>query len=149
MDEPKLATSKGGIYYDNSLSYEAIENLRFSLLGDDDTTSTDGKKYNEVNNDKAIEAVSKNVSKFIDELFNITDANKFMVGSLGADPSLFEQIPELCKYNLVEFTRQGLKAKLNELSDWGQDPSAPIEETMFFYPIVAMLNNLAREISNK
>ena len=24
-----------------------------------------------------------------------------------------------------------------------------IEETMFFYPIVAMLNNLAREISNK
>ncbi len=149
VDEPKLATSKGGIYYDNSLSYEAIESLRFSLLGDDDTTSTEGKKYNEVNNDKAIEAVSKNVSKFIDELFHISDANKFMVGSLGADPSLFEQIPELCKYNLVEFTRQGLKAKLNELSDWGQDPSAPIEETMFFYPIVAMLNNLAREISNK
>lgn len=149
VDEPKLATSKGGIYYDNSLSYDAIENLRFSLLGGDDTTSTDGKKYNEVNNDKAIEAVSKNVSKFIDELFHITDANKFMVGSLGADPSLFEQIPELCKYNLVEFTRQGLRAKLSELSDWGQDPSAPIEETMFFYPIVAMLNNLAREISNK
>lgn len=149
VDEPKLATSKGGIYYDNSLSYEAIENLRFSLLGDDDTTSTEGKKYNEVNNDNTIEAVSKNVSKFIDELFQITDANKFMVGSLGADPSLFEQIPRLCKYNLVEFTRQGLKAKLNELSDWGQDPSAPIEETMFFYPIVAMLNNLAREISNK
>jgi len=149
VDEPKLATSKGGIYYDNSLSYEAIESLRFSLLGADDTTSTEGKKYNEVNNDKAIEAVSKNVSKFIDELFHISDANKFMVGSLGADPSLFEQIPELCKYNLVEFTRQGLKAKLNELSDWGQDPSAPIEETMFFYPIVAMLNNLAREISNK
>ena len=147
--EPKLATSKGGIYYDNSLSYEGIEKLRFSLLGDDDTTSTEGKKYNEVNNDAAINAVSNNVSKFIDELFHITDANKFMVRSLGADPSLFEQIPELCKYNLVEFTRQGLKAKLNELSDWGQDPSAPIEETMFFYPIVAMLNNLAREISNK
>ena len=149
VDEPKLATSKGGIYYDNSLSYEAIEKLRFSLLGDNDTTFTDGKKYNEVNNDRAIEAVGKNVGKFIDELFHISDANKFMVGSLGADSSLFEQIPELCKYNLVEFTRQGLKAKLNELSDWGQDPSAPIEETMFFYPIVAMLNNLAREISNK
>ena len=149
VDEPKLATSKGGIYYDNSLSYEAIEKLRFSLLGDNDTTFTDGKKYNEVNNDRAIEDVGKNVGKFIDELFHISDANKFMVGSLGADSSLFEQIPELCKYNLVEFTRQGLKAKLNELSDWGQDPSAPIEETMFFYPIVAMLNNLAREISNK
>ena len=147
--EPKLATSKGGIYYDNSLSYDGIEKLRFSLLGYDDTTSTEGKKYNEVNNDAAIEAVSRNVSKFIDELFHISDANKFMVSSMGADPSLFEQIPGLCKYNLVEFTRQGLKAKLNELSDWGQDPSAPIEETMFFYPIVAMLNNLAREISNK
>lgn len=148
-EEPKLATSKGGIYYDNSLTYEGIEKLRFSLLGADDSTSTEGKKYNEVNNDSAINAVSNNVSKFIDELFHITDANRFMVRSLGADPSLFEQIPDLCKYNLVEFTRQGLKAKLNELSDWGQDPSAPIEETMFFYPIVAMLNNLAREISNK
>ena len=131
------------------MSYDGIEKLRFSLLGNDDTTSTEGKKYNEVNNDAAIEAVSKNVSKFIDELFQISDANRFMVSSMGADPSLFEQIPALCKYNLVEFTKQGLKAKLNELSDWGQDPSAPIEETMFFYPIVAMLNNLAREISNK
>lgn len=147
--EPKLATSKGGIYYDNSLTYDAIENLRFSLLGNDDSTSITGKAYNEVNNEPTIEAVSNNVSKFIDDLFAIKDANKFMVNSLGADPSLFNQIPELCKYNLVEFTRQGLKAKLGELSDWGQDPSAPIEETMFFYPIVAMLNNLAREISNK
>ena len=149
VEEPKLATSKGGIYYDNSLTYEAIENLRFSLLGNDDSTVAAGMTYDQVNNDHSIEAVSKNVSKFIDELFAIKDANKFMVNSLGADPSLFEQIPELCKYNLVEFTRQGLRAKLNELSDWGQDPSAPIEETMFFYPIVAMLNNLAREISIK
>ena len=149
VDEPKLATSKGGIYYDNSLTYEAIENLRFSLLGNDDNTEAAGMTYAQVNNEESVEAVSKNVSKFIDELFTIKGANGFMVNSLGADPSLFDQIPKLCKYNLVEFTRQGLKAKLNELSDWGQDPSAPIEETMFFYPIVAMLNNLAREISNR
>lgn len=148
-DEPKLATSKGGIYYDNSLTYEAIENMRFSLLGTDDTTVITGKTYNQVNNDESIKAVSRNVSAFIDELFSIDDANKFMVRSLGADPSLFTQIPELCKYNLEEYTKQGLKAKLVELSDWGVDPSAPIEETMFFYPVVAMLNNLAREISNK
>ena len=145
--EPKLATSKGGIYYDGSLSFDSIENMRFSLLGNDNNTSTEGKTYNQVNNDTEIEAVSKNVDKFIDELFQITDANRFMVNSLGADPGLFEQIPKICKYNLVEFTRQGIKAKLNELSDWGQDSSANIEETMFFYPIVAMLNNLAREIS--
>lgn len=63
--------------------------------------------------------------------------------------SLFEQVSNLCKYNLVEFTRQGLNSKLSELKDWGVELSAPIEETMFFYPIVAMLNNLAREISNK
>jgi len=148
-EEPKLATSKGGIYYDNSLTYEAIENMRFSLLGTDDTSVITGKTYNQVNNDESIKAVSKNVSKFIDDLFDIADANKFMVRSFGADPSLFNQIPELCKYNLEEFTKQGLKAKLGELSDWGVDPSAPIEETMFFYPVVAMLNNLAREISNK
>lgn len=147
--EPKLATSKGGIYYDNSLSYDGIENLRFSLLGNDDTTTTEGKKYSEVNNDEIINDVTTNVNCFIDDLFNITDANKFMVRSLGADSSMFDQIPDLCRQHLDEYTRQGLKAKLTELSDWGQDSSAPIEETMFFYPIVAMLNNLAREISKK
>ena len=146
--EPKLATSKGGIYYDNSLTYDAIERLRFSLLGDDDVTSVEGMTYNQVNNDSKIGDVSKNVSKFIDDLFSIEDANRFMVNSLGADPSLFEQASKLCKNNLVEFTRQGLNAKLSELQDWGVELSAPIEETMFFYPIVAMLNNLAREISN-
>lgn len=146
--EPKLATSKGGIYYDNSLTFDAIERLRYSLLGDDDVTSVDGMTYNQVNNDSKIGDVSKNVSKFIDDLFSIEDANRFMVNSLGADPSLFEQASKLCKVNLVEFTRQGLNAKLGELQDWGVELSAPIEETMFFYPIVAMLNNLAREISN-
>lgn len=146
--EPKLATSKGGIYYDNSLTFDAIERLRYSLLGDDDVTSVEGMTYNQVNNDSKIGDVSKNVSKFIDDLFSIEDANRFMVNSLGADPSLFEQASKLCKVNLVEFTRQGLNAKLGELQDWGVELSAPIEETMFFYPIVAMLNNLAREISN-
>ncbi len=147
--EPKLATSKGGIYYDNSLTYDAIEKLRFSLLGDDDVTPIDGMTYNQVNNEDKIEAVSNNVSRFIDDLFSIEEANRFMVNSFGADPSLFEQVSNLCKYNLVEFTRQGLNSKLSELKDWGVELSAPIEETMFFYPIVAMLNNLAREISNK
>ena len=148
-EEPKLATSKGGIYYDDSLSFGAIENMRYSLLGTDATTSVAGMTYNQVNNDATIKKVSQAVEKFIDDLFSISGSNKLMVNSLGADASLFTQIPALCKYNLEEYTKQGLKAKLDELSDWGVDPMAPIEETMFFYPIVAMLNNLAREISNK
>lgn len=148
-EEPKLATSKGGVYYDNSLSYEAIENMRYCLLGNDDTTTIAGKTYKQVNNKDLIESVSTNVSQFIDDLFSISDANRLMVNSLGADPSLFARMPELCKINLIEFTKQGLNAKLSELKDWGVDPTAPIEETMFFYPVVAMLNNLAREISKK
>lgn len=147
-EEPKLATCKGGIYYDNSLSFEDIENMRYSLLGTDSTTQVAGMTYNQVNNDDTIKKVSHSVEKFVDDLFGLSDANKFMVNSLGADASLFSKIPSLCKYNLEEYTKQGLKAKLDELSDWGADPTAPIEETMFFYPMVAMLNNLAREIGN-
>ena len=146
--EPKLATCKGGIYYNDSLSYEDIEKLRYSLLGIDDKATVEGKTYRDVNNDSTVEQVSENVSKFIDDLFGLSEANSLMVKSIGADPSLFNQIPQMCKYNLLEFTKQGLKSKLEELSDWGVDPTAPIEETMFFYPIVAMLNNLAREIAN-
>lgn len=147
-DEPKLATSKGGIYYDGSLSYEDVEKMRYSLLGTDGTTSVAGITYNQVNNENTIKKVSQSVGKFIDDLFSVEGINKILVDSLGADASLFSKIPSLCKKNLEEFTKQGLKAKLDELSDWGVEPTAPVEETMFFYPVVSMLNNLAREISN-
>ena len=147
-DEPKLATSKGGIYYDGSLSYEDVEKMRYSLLGTDGTTSVAGITYNQVNNENTIKKVSQSVGKFIDDLFSVEGINKILVDSLGADASLFSKIPSLCKKNLEEFTKQGLKGKLGELSDWGVEPTAPVEETMFFYPVVSMLNNLAREISN-
>lgn len=147
-EEPKLATSKGGIYYDGSLSFEDVEKMRYSLLGTDDTTSVDGITYNQVNNEDIIRKVTLSVGRFIDDLFSVEKINKILVDSLGADASLFSKIPSLCKKNLDEFTKQGLKAKLDELSDWGVEPTAPVEETMFFYPVVAMLNNLAREISN-
>lgn len=147
IDEPKLATCKGGIYYDNSLPFEDIEKMRCSLLGTDATTFVEGFTYNQVTDEKSIKEVTNNVKYFIDTLFSLPDVNNVMVNTLGADASLFSKIPELCKQNLIEFTKQGLQAKLDELSDWGVDPTAPIEETMFFYPIVAMLNNLAREIS--
>lgn len=147
-EEPKLATSKGGIYYDGSLSFDVVENMRYSLLGTDGTTSVAGMTYNQVNNEETIRKVSQSVGNFIDDLFSVENINKILVDSLGADASLFSKIPSLCKKNLEEYTKQGLKAKLDELKGWGVEPTAPVEETMFFYPVVAMLNYLAREISN-
>lgn len=147
-EEPKLATSKGGIYYDGSLSFDDVENMRYSLLGTDGTTSVAGMTYNQVNNEETIRKVSQSVGNFIDDLFSVENINKILVDSLGADASLFSKIPSLCKKNLEEYTKQGLKAKLDELKGWGVEPTAPVEETMFFYPVVAMLNYLAREISN-
>ena len=41
---------------------------------------------------------------------------------------------------------EGLEKKNDELKAWGAGDDADIEETLFFYPIVAMLSNLARNI---
>ena len=59
------------------------------------------------------------------------------------DRELFEDI-----YNLVcEFAKSALDARKEELKTWKADDSCKLEETLFFYPVIGMLNNLAREMA--
>lgn len=148
-NEPKLATCKGGIAHKSNLSFEGIESIKTSLLGIDGQTFTDNIKYKDIDNDNTIKAVAQNVSEFIDFLFSIHDNNKqFFVKYLAADAQIIEKIKKLCKSELIEYTKQGVEKKMEELQSWGAGEDTEVEETMFFYPIVAMLNNIAREIIN-
>lgn len=146
-DEPKLATCKGGISCKENLTYDEIEDLKSSLLGIDDAKFTNDYHYDMIKSED-INAVANKVSEFIDFLFAINDENRnFFVDSLATDASVIKNVKDICKEDLVEYTKQGLEKKLDEIKSWGLGNDAEIEETLFFYPIVAMLSNLARKIN--
>lgn len=146
-DEPKLATCKGGISCRDNLTYDQIDEIKTSLLGTDAGTFTTGKHYNSIDI-VDIEAVAGYVSRFIDFLFEANDENKnFFVESLGANASVIKNVKAICKEDLIEYTKQGLEKKLEEIVAWASDDNTEMEETMFFYPIVPMLSNLARKIN--
>lgn len=146
-DEPKLATCKGGISCKECLSYDQVDNLKTSLFGTDAVTFTTGKHYDMIGKAE-IDGVADSVSRFIDFLFEVNDENKnFFVDSLATDASVIKNVKAVCKEDLVEYTKQGLEKKMEEIQSWGLGKDAEVEETMFFYPIVAMLSNLARKIN--
>ena len=145
-DEPKLATCKGGISAKENLSFEQIRELKISLLGIDNSTVASDFRYDEIGNNE-IASIAAGVSKFIDFLFEVNDENgNFFVDSFSADASVIRKVKAICNEDLVEYTKQGLSKKIEELAAWGTGEDSVIEETLFFYPIVAMLSNLARKI---
>ena len=145
-EEPKLATCKGGIAHRNNLSFEAIEDIKVSLLGTDCVEMSDGYTYKQIQTEQ-IQSVANHVAKFIDFIFEINSENKnFFVTNLSADAGLVSKVKDICNSDLLEYTKQGLEKKYEELESWGANGDAEVEETLFFYPIVAMLSNLARQI---
>ena len=90
---------------------------------------------------------ANHVAQFLEFIFAINSENKnFFVNNLAADAGLVRKVKDICNSDLVEYTKQGLEKKYEELNSWGADGETEIEETLFFYPIVAMLSNLARQI---
>lgn len=157
-ENPKLATCKGGIARIDELtrhsrniddkrtddSYEKIDEIRTSLLGTDNTTFCDNKHYNSIG-DTEISKVAHSVSDFVDFLFELNrENNNFFVKNFVADGTVIEKVKEKCKEDLNEYTKQGLIRKLDEMSN---DKEEIVEETMFFYPIVPMLNRVANMLS--
>ena len=146
-DDPKLATCKGGIAQKSNLSFDKVEELRTSLLGTDTTTFAEGQKYKSIGRQE-YEEIAKRVEQFIDFLFELNqENNNFFVNNFVVDGTVGESVKKTCKLDLAEYTTQGYNNKLEELSKWGQNAEAEIEETMFFYPIVPMMNRLAKMLS--
>jgi hypothetical protein len=145
-EQPKLATCKGGIAHRNNMSFEDIEDIKASLLGTNTTVFSDGYTYKQIQTNE-INAIANHVARFIDFVFAINSENKnFFVNNLAADASIIHKVKDICNSDLVEYTKQGLEKKNEELESWGANNETEIEETLFFYPIVAMLSNLARQI---
>ena len=99
----------------------------------------------DVNNDQSIKKdVIEEVKEFFKLIFEI-DSNEFSFSrKFDSNPAHIDKYKEIIKKDLEDKLNDGLKEKEKEL--YG-NKNAELEETLFFYPLVGVLNNLAFEIS--
>lgn len=142
--EPKKATSKGGIINQESQTPAQIRKIKYTLLGDDMSQSpvlATNMQYGDIaKNDKKVDEIVNSVSEFVDFLFELHDKNDdFFTNYLGAEASIIDKVKKICS-NKTEM-RQSLLHALSSKRD-----DAKIEETLFFYPLVAILHELAAQV---
>lgn len=144
-DNPKTATCKGGILTDNSDVNFDTDELKYNLLGVNGEQTIDNVAYNDVNEDM-ISKVVYEVESLIDYALS-SDKITFYAKYFGVNQGKSNGIDEICKTKLKQYIKSALEARKEELKTWNADENSKLEETLFFYPIIGMLNNLAREMA--
>ena len=151
-ENPKVATCKGGILAQTNEDFETIDNLKCSLIGiDKSTLSTDGNIFSFDSN--LTSKVISEVEDFIEFIFKLnTDNKNIFSNKFDADSAILNSIKRISKENLDEYIYSGLEQYKTEFERWGGDSNSSemkLSETLFFLPIIGMLNNLANKIANQ
>ena len=143
---PKEATCKGGIMCDKALlihHHNTVNNCKLILKGCDNASfATDGDTYDMID-DAYIDNVAKQVKEFVDTFFELNKTFKFS-DNFAIDRESVEMAKNVCYRDIDTFVRNGLAMRIKEV---GKDQ--PVEETLFFYPIIGIMNALADKISEK
>ncbi|MCM1034882.1 MAG: hypothetical protein NC038_00025 [Paludibacter sp.] len=140
-DRPKEATANGGL--EATTEQATAQPEQIVLLGTDNKTFVVNEKYDTIN-DEQKKAVINNVIDFINFIPTLNENNRF--GSeYNLDVTILNKILEICKQNLSSYLDLGIDKVLQLLAD-DRARTTNITESLFFLPIVGMLNNLAKEI---
>lgn len=137
---PKEATCKGGLFLDQEP--DNIEEVKTILLAnklvDDETYKNAELLYDEVENEV------RNFADFL--VFKLAKHKSISLsGDFGIDKSYLEMAVECFNDNLRTYIEKGVTSKLNS-GDVGIEDR--IEETLFFYPIIGVMNDLSDRICN-
>lgn len=142
-ENPKEATCKGGLLNAKSQDYSDIMNLKQTLLGDTSNTfSSTGLQYNEI--DETLEkSVMEEVNKAIQLFFDLNKKFSY-VDKFDTERSKWEIVQKWCQRDIKTYLKNGINSKKEEIEKTGSDPK--IEETLFFYPFVGVLNMIAQKV---
>jgi hypothetical protein len=138
--QPKEITCKGGLLCDTNITPESIQS---SLLGDkaDTILPLTTLKYSDVD-DKILNDVVEEFSYFTKTFFEINDdynfAKQFTLSS-----STLDNLKGTINSEILKDLKIGLNAKKVELKN---NPNSKVEETLFFYPLVGIINKQANKI---
>lgn len=144
-EDSKESTCKGGIIHIpfQSQDYSEIKQMKTILIGTDDHTFADAHMtYNDIK-DTDLDAVADVVRDFIQFTFDL-DRNFSFYDNFDIDRSIMDKVKELCYRDVRTYLENGLSIKKNEIVQDGADES--LEETLFFYPLVGVINAVVRNI---
>jgi hypothetical protein len=146
--EPKEITCKGGLY---EAADTPVEDIMLVLLGDAQQTvvndmaigqfQRNSLRYNQITSEHRA-AVHQEVLTFIDVLFNINNDFSFN-RNFGINAAKMEDFKRILQTDLRQYLADGLERKAVE----NKDANAVVEESLFFYPLVGALNNLANNLA--
>lgn len=140
--KPKEATCKGGIICRTIQNYDDVNDTKV-VLDSADYTSFVPCNFTYQNIDDAyVNSTVAQVKKFIDFVFAIDRQFSFRE-YFDVDAKSLQEAQDICYRDLKTYTERGLSCRLEEV-----DQDAPVEETLFFYPLNGMLNALADRICN-
>ncbi|MDR0603770.1 MAG: hypothetical protein LBG80_05645 [Bacteroidales bacterium] len=144
-ENPKKATCKGGILNTVPQDYETIDNIKTILIGNDFEAFPEKKlSYADIT-PEVEQGVLQAVKDFFHFLFDLhKNNNDFLSNKLAADPAIFDKVKKICLDEIVlqQSLSDSLFHKRQEVTD-----DTKIEETLFFYPLIGVLHDLALEIS--
>lgn len=140
-ENPKEATCKGGVLNPVCQNFEATEKLKSILLGSDKKNFiVSNIKYNDILNNY-VSNISNEVNDFVDFTFDLNTSFSFNK-KFGANISIIDIIKAECKKDIEAYLKEGINKRKEEIQKTGADDS--VEESLFFFPLVGVLNALSR-----
>ena len=148
-DNPKEITCKGGFYIDKNLNINSHKELIEFNIGNindkkiqknaqkDDSVMT----YNNINKE-FINGVIENVDSFYNLFFKLSKSLDF-IDEFGISTTALKVFDNNKSNDLEDFIMAGLDAAKKDSND-----DEALSETLFFYPLIGKLNELASEIKN-
>ena len=116
-------------------------------MGVDNKTFVENKTYDSINDDEKANIVQM-VKDFIDFIPTLNERNNrsnLFGDSYGLNVKILSDVLGICKKDLDNYLDQGI-TKINQLLSEDKTATKEIKESLFFYPIVGMLNNLATKL---
>ena len=138
---PKEATCKGGLFL-TSVSKD-VSDAKSVLLGVDNSSVVENQKYSDA--PSFYEDVVKEVKTFMNffSLRIVRGGNVSLNRDLGIEKKYLDLAIECFNKDLKVYIEKGVKLKLDSQEVSNDDV---IEEPLFFYPIIGVINDLSEQI---
>lgn len=143
LENPKEATCKGGLLNVKPQEYTAVMDLKQILLGDTAHTFSSKEMKYDIVDEKLKESIQKEVGKLIQLFFDLNDKFSY-TDKFEAERSKWNIVQQYCQRDIAGYLKNGIDARKEEIEQNGTEPR--IEETLFFYPLVGILNMVAQEV---
>ena len=141
----KESTCKGGIILTpfQSQDYSEIKAMKTILIGsDDEKFATNDMTYGNIS-ESDLSKVVETIKDYIEFTFSLDKKFSFY-DNFDIDRSIMDKVKELCYRDIRTYLENGISIKNEEIIRDGADDN--LEETLFFYPIVGIINAVVRNI---